>query len=89
MKRFVAFGNECVEYQKIAKASEGKSHFQYLLIFDIPDFAALLNFSSLSNSGALKAANARISSLEAKLDASRTVLMSPLLPRSMLRSLLS
>jgi hypothetical protein len=33
MKRFVALGNECVEYQKIAKASEGKSHFQYLLIF--------------------------------------------------------
>jgi hypothetical protein len=33
MERFVALGNECVEYQKIAKASEGKSHFQYLLIF--------------------------------------------------------
>jgi phage terminase Nu1 subunit (DNA packaging protein) len=32
----------------------------------------LLDFSSLSNSGALKAANARISSLEAKLDASKT-----------------
>jgi hypothetical protein len=32
----------------------------------------LLNFSSLSNSGALKAANARTSSLGAELDASRT-----------------
>jgi hypothetical protein len=32
----------------------------------------LLTFSTLSNSGALKAASARISSLEAKLDASRT-----------------
>jgi hypothetical protein len=32
----------------------------------------LLDFSSLSKSGALKAANARISSLEADLDASRT-----------------
>jgi hypothetical protein len=32
----------------------------------------LLDFSSLSNSGALKAANACISSLEAKLDASKT-----------------
>jgi hypothetical protein len=72
MKRFVALGNECVEYQKIAKAYEGKSHFQYLLIFCIPDFASLLDCSSLSNSGALKAANARISSLEAELDASRT-----------------
>jgi hypothetical protein len=72
MKRFVALGNECVEYQKIAKASEGKSHFQYLLIFGILDFASLLDCSSLSNSGALKAANARISSLEAELDASRT-----------------
>jgi hypothetical protein len=71
MKRFVALGNECVEYQKIAKASEGKSHFQYLFISGIPDFASLLDCSSLSNSGALKAANARISSLEAELDASR------------------
>jgi hypothetical protein len=72
MKRFVALGNECVEYQKIAKASEGKSHFQYLLIFCIPHFASLLDYSYLSNSGALKAANARISSLEAELDASKT-----------------
>jgi hypothetical protein len=72
MKRFAALGNECVEYQKIAKASEGKSHFQYLFIFGIPDFVSLLDCSSLSNSGALKAANAHISSLEAELDASRT-----------------
>jgi hypothetical protein len=69
MKRFVALGNECVEYQKIAKA--GKSPFQYLFIFGIPDFAYLLDCSSLSNSGAPKAANAHISSLEAELDASR------------------
>jgi hypothetical protein len=72
MKGFVALGNEYVEYQKIAKASKGKSHFQYFLIFGIPDFASLLDCSYLSNSGALKAANARISSLEAELDASRT-----------------
>jgi hypothetical protein len=32
----------------------------------------LLDFSSLPNSGAIKAANARILSLEAELDASRT-----------------
>jgi hypothetical protein len=42
-----------------------------LFIFGIPDFASLLDCSSLSNSGALKVANARISSLEAELDASR------------------
>jgi F0F1-type ATP synthase membrane subunit b/b' len=73
MKRFVDLGNECVEYQKVAKASEGKSHFQYLLIFACLTLLLCLTFfSSLSNSRALKAANARISSLEAKLDASRT-----------------
>jgi hypothetical protein len=40
----------------------------------MPDFASLLDFflSSLLNSGALKAANACISSLEAELKASRT-----------------
>jgi chromosome segregation ATPase len=43
-----------------------------VLIFCIPDFASLLDCSSLSNSGALKVANARISSLEAELDAYRT-----------------
>jgi hypothetical protein len=32
MKKFVALGNECVEYLKAAKASEGEFPFLYLLI---------------------------------------------------------
>jgi hypothetical protein len=32
MKKFVALGNECVEYLKAAKASEGKFLFLYLLV---------------------------------------------------------
>jgi hypothetical protein len=43
MKRFVALGNECVKYQKIAKASEGKSPFRHLFTFGIPNFASLLD----------------------------------------------
>jgi hypothetical protein len=43
IKRFVALGNECVEYQKIAKASEGKSSFRHLFPFGIPDFALFLS----------------------------------------------
>jgi hypothetical protein len=33
MKKFVALANECVEYLKAAKASEGKFLFLYLLVF--------------------------------------------------------
>jgi hypothetical protein len=47
MKRFVDLGNECVEYQKVAKASEGKSHFQYLLIFACLTLLLCLTFSFL------------------------------------------
>jgi hypothetical protein len=32
MKKFVALGNECVEYLKAAKASEDKFLFLYLLV---------------------------------------------------------
>jgi hypothetical protein len=32
MKKFVTLGNECVEYLKAAKASEGEFLFLYLLI---------------------------------------------------------
>jgi hypothetical protein len=32
MKKFIALGNECVEYLKAAKASEGKFLFLYLLV---------------------------------------------------------
>jgi hypothetical protein len=32
MKKFVALGNECVEYLKTAKASEGKFLSRYLFV---------------------------------------------------------
>jgi hypothetical protein len=32
MKKFVALGNECVEYLKAARASEGKLLFLYFLV---------------------------------------------------------
>jgi hypothetical protein len=47
MKRFVDLGNECVEYLKVAKASEGKSHFQYFACLCMHVFASLLDFSFL------------------------------------------
>jgi hypothetical protein len=74
MKRFVDLGNDCVEYLKVAKASEVKSRFLILAYLCMPIPASLLDFflSSLFASGALKAANARIASLESKLAASRT-----------------
>jgi hypothetical protein len=76
MKRFIDLGNECVEYLKVAKASEGKSCFFYfyssLSLHGCLNFLARLFLSSLLNPGALKAAHARIASLEAKLEASRT-----------------
>jgi hypothetical protein len=44
MKRFVDLGNECVEYLKVAKASEGKSCFPYFACLCMPIFASLLDF---------------------------------------------
>jgi hypothetical protein len=41
MKKVVALGNECVEYLKAAKASEGKVLFLYLLVL----YAFLLLFA--------------------------------------------
>jgi hypothetical protein len=32
MRKFVTLGNECVEYLKTAKASDGKFFFLYLLV---------------------------------------------------------
>jgi hypothetical protein len=77
MKRFVDLGSECVEYLKVAKASEGKSCFFFyfyssLSLHGCLYFLARLFLSSLLNPGALKAAHARIASLEAELKASRT-----------------
>jgi hypothetical protein len=47
MKRFVDLGNEYVEYLKVAKASEGRSCFQYLLIFACLSLLLCLTFSFL------------------------------------------
>jgi hypothetical protein len=47
MKRFVELGNECVEYLKVAKASEVKSRFQHLLIFACLSLLLCLTFSFL------------------------------------------
>jgi hypothetical protein len=44
MKRFVDLGNECVEYLKVAKASEGKSRFLALAHLCMPVSASLLDF---------------------------------------------
>jgi hypothetical protein len=44
MKRFVDLGNECVEYLKVAKAFEGKSHFLTLAYLCMPISASLLDF---------------------------------------------
>jgi hypothetical protein len=44
MKRFVDLGNECVEYLKVAKASEGKSRFLTLAHLCMLVSASLLDF---------------------------------------------
>jgi hypothetical protein len=72
MKKFVALGNECVEYLKIAKASEGKFLFLYLLVlYAFLCLFAWLFFPLWWTADALATANAHISSLETELEASR------------------
>jgi hypothetical protein len=44
MKKFVALGNESVEYLKAAKASEG-NFLSYICLSCMPFFASLLDFS--------------------------------------------
>jgi hypothetical protein len=44
MKRFVDLGNVCVEYLKVAKASEGKSCFLILAYLCVLVPAPLLDF---------------------------------------------
>jgi hypothetical protein len=69
LKRFIALGTECAEYQKVAKVSEGttltSSHYFSSVLCYLSD--------SLSSSFAadLATANARIASLEAELNASQ------------------
>jgi hypothetical protein len=73
MKKVVSLGTECIEFLKAAQASRGK-------LFYVVSSACLVCLSKVSYSpfhslfrtaDALTAANARIASLEAKLDASR------------------
>jgi hypothetical protein len=44
MKRFVDSSNECVEYLKVANASEGKSHFLILAYLCTPVSVSFLDF---------------------------------------------
>jgi hypothetical protein len=72
MKKFVALGTECAEYLKVARASEGELLFLPLLI--LYAFLCLLLdlfFPPCCPTATLTTANARISSLEAELSASR------------------
>jgi hypothetical protein len=73
MKKFVSLGTECVEFLKAAQASRGE-------LFYVVSSACLMYLSMVSYSpflslfrtaDALTAANARVASLEAELNASR------------------
>jgi septal ring factor EnvC (AmiA/AmiB activator) len=74
MKKSVSLGNECVEFLKAARSSHGKLFAILCLLLDYLYASVTLLSSFLSSSCAtdnLAAANARISSLEAELEASR------------------
>jgi hypothetical protein len=74
MKKFVSLGTECVELLKAARASQGK-FFCYVVSSTCLICLSLVLYSAFfplfHAADALSAANARISSLEAELDASR------------------
>jgi hypothetical protein len=73
MKKFVSLGTECVEFLKAARASQGK--FLLFCVFYLSNlrlYGSLSSFLSPSYAAdALSVANARISSLEDELEASR------------------
>jgi hypothetical protein len=74
LKKFVSLGNECVEFLKAARSSHGKLFATLCLLFAYLCASVTLLLSFLSSSCAaddLAAANTRISSLEAELEASR------------------
>jgi hypothetical protein len=74
MKKFVSLGTECVKFLKAARASDGKLFAILCFLFAqlCASVALFLNFlSPFCVADALSAANARISSLEAELKASR------------------
>jgi hypothetical protein len=74
LKKFVSLGNECVEFLKAARSSHGKlfAILVFLFAYLCASMTLLLSFISSSYAADdLAAANARISSLEAELEASR------------------
>jgi hypothetical protein len=74
MKKFISLGTECVEFLKAARSSHGELFAILYLLFAYLCASVTLLSSFLSSSCTaddLAAANARISSLEAELEASR------------------
>jgi hypothetical protein len=74
LKKFVSLGTECVEFLKAARASQGKLFATLCLLsilFVFPWLFIQLSFPFLCDADTLSAANARILSLEAKLEASK------------------
>jgi hypothetical protein len=75
MKKFVSLGTECVEFLKVAQASRGKPPFFYVVSFACLMYLFMIPYSPFLSlfrtADALTAANARIASLEAELNASR------------------
>jgi hypothetical protein len=74
MKKFVSLGTECVEFLKVARASQGKL-LCYVVSSGCLVCLSLILYSTLFSlfhtADALSTANARIASLEAKLEASQ------------------
>jgi mannose/cellobiose epimerase-like protein (N-acyl-D-glucosamine 2-epimerase family) len=74
MKKFVSLGTECVEFLKAARSSQGK-----LFCYAVPSICLICASMALYSTffplfcaaDALSVTNARISSLEAELEASR------------------
>jgi hypothetical protein len=74
LKKFISLGNEYVEFLKAARSSHGELFAILCILFAYPctSITRLLSFLSPSCAADdLAAANARISSLEAELEASR------------------
>jgi hypothetical protein len=74
MKKFVSLGTECVEFLKATRSSHGKLFAILCLLFAyLCAYVTLLSIflSSSCTTDDLAAANARISSLEAELEASK------------------
>jgi hypothetical protein len=71
LKRFIALGTECVEYLKVAKASEGTILTSSHCFFPVLILCYLSNMLASSFVAALAMANTQIASLEAELRASQ------------------